>query len=467
MFAYSTSVTADTRAPDKALLRRRLCAFITGPLPEGRPTRDQTEAVPLSNLADWAVRFSPLVEPLPPNALLADITGCEHLFGGEAALARQFSEGLARLGWDNRVAVAETVGAAYALACAGTEPRVVVPPGQARDFLAPLPVAALRIDPPICQQLARIGVCAVGELLRLPRSALAMRFGPQPVLRLQQALGEVFEGVATRYPPTVPGSRLEFDPPAKELPKIEPAVDLLLRELFLQMQQRNRALRQLECILYGPHRPPRVLSIEFVRPCRAQKHVAALLKQRLERVRLSEGVSGLAVVARQTAPWRPEQADLFSGQVSREAEELTGLLDRLVNRLGHDAVVQAELQEDYQPEAAFRYVPIGQALERARGSRPASAGVTAGRLRPTVLLPRPQPIRVISQVPDGPPSWLSFGGREHLVARVEGPERLETGWWRGPDLRRDYFRVTTTTGRQFWIFRDLVKQCWYLHGVFS
>jgi protein ImuB len=298
---------------------------------------------------------------------------------------------------------AETVGAAYALAYAGAEPRIVVPPGQVRDFLEPLPVAALRIDVLICQRLERVGICTIGQLLRLPRSALALRFGPQPVLRLQQALGEVFEGVATRYPPTILGSRLEFDLPAKQLPKIEPAVDLLLRELFLQMQRRNLALRQLECILYGPRRPPRVLSIEFVRPCRREKHAAAMLKQRLERVLLTEGVSGLAVVARQTAPWHAEQADLFCGEVSAEAEKLTALLDRLVNRLGQDAVVQVELEDEYQPEVAFRYVPVSRAFERAGRLRFVLPGTTAGRLRPTVLLPRPQPIRVISKVPDGPP----------------------------------------------------------------
>ena len=89
------------------------------------------------------------------------------------------------------------------------------------------------------------------------------------------------------------------------------------------------------------------------------------------------------------------------------------------------------------------------------------------RVRPVRLLPRPVPLRVLALVPDGPPTWLALAGREYVVAHAEGPERIETAWWRGPDVRRDYFRVTTTDGRRLWVFRARTDGRWYLHGVFA
>jgi len=87
--------------------------------------------------------------------------------------------------------------------------------------------------------------------------------------------------------------------------------------------------------------------------------------------------------------------------------------------------------------------------------------------RPTRVLPRPLPIRVIALVPDGPPTWFALRGREYVVARAWGPERIETAWWRGPDVCRDYFRVVAETGEQFWIFRSPDEGRWCLHGVFA
>jgi protein ImuB len=83
------------------------------------------------------------------------------------------------------------------------------------------------------------------------------------------------------------------------------------------------------------------------------------------------------------------------------------------------------------------------------------------------VLRRPLPIRVIALVPDGPPTWFALPGREHVVARAWGPERIETAWWRGPDVRRDYFRVSSETGEQFWIYRSAKDGRWFLHGVFA
>ena len=200
------------------------------------------------------------------------------------------------------------------------------------------------------------------------------------------------------------------------------------------------------------------------------------------------------------------ELDLFEPRDPNREEEFGCLLDRLVNRLGARAVVRVELVDDYQPERAFRYVSVAEGAEKgfsaqssvipsaARNPAPnahlrqipqslRSFGMTNSALphaapssaaspraappRPTQLLPKPLPIRVIALVPDGPPTWLAWRGREYVVARAWGPERIETAWWRGPDIRRDYFRVTVESGEQFWIFHSPTDGRWYLHGMFA
>lgn len=431
------------------------------------PYEPQRDRAVLWQLAAWAVRFSPQVEPVEPGTLLIDITGCQRLFGGEANIVRQAVDGLARQGFFAQAAIADTVGAAGALASSPTEDRChIVPPGQASAYLAPLSPAALRIDAGVSARLDALGVRTIGDLLMLPRASLPARFGPQLVQRLQQALGEVFEGVALHQPEQVPQARLSLEHAAHELPAIQPIVDRLLAEVFEQLRRRDLALRRLDCVLYFERTPPATVSIGFSRASRAREHAAKLLHQRLERVDLSAGVCGLMVAAGETSRWRPGQTELFEQRAPDEEEALAGLMDRLANRLGYDAVLRAQLIDDHQPEMAFRYVSVAEAGCEP-GERAAKSDHLAVCARPVRLLPRPVPIRVMALVPDGPPTWFAYRGREHAVVSAGGPERLETAWWRGPDIRRDYFRVTAETGAQFWLFHAFNEQQWYLHGVFA
>lgn len=423
----------------------------------------------LKRLAHWALRFSPVVQPVEPDTLLLDITGCRRLFGSELNLATQARDGLLRQGFHARAAVADTVGAAYALATAGGNPLSVAPEGQTSACLAPLPPAALRIDPDVAGRLETLGVRTIGDLLMLPRTSLPARFGSHLVLRLQQALGEIYEEITPHVfePPPAAGLRLET--PLGDPQALQVVVRRLLEELFAQLAERTLALRRVDCVLIHEGRPPTVLSIGLSAASRAWRHIDELVQRRLETVDVSCGISGVRLIACDTVRWRPGQIDLFEPRDPAREEEFGCLLDRLLNRLGYGAVVRAELLDDYQPERACQYVNVGGAGDGELAAEGRAASWPGGDLapRPTKLLPRPLPIRVIALLPDGPPTWLALGGREHLVSRAWGPERIETAWWRGPDVRRDYFRVAVETGEQFWIFRDARQERWYLHGVFA
>jgi protein ImuB len=422
------------------------------------PQRDRAA---LERLARWAARFSPLVEPVAPDTLLIDITGCAQLFGGESNIARQAVAGLAQQGFRSRAAIADTIGAAHALASAAAEVFSLAPAGQASAHLAPLPPAALRIEPQVAARLEALGLRSIGDVLMLPRATLPARFGAQLVLRLQQALGEIVECVTPYRPAEFPQARWPFENPVADFQTIAAVAEQLWADLFKQLQQRQAAVRRLECILYYERVPPRVLAIGLARASREQRHVATLLRQRLEPVDLTAGVTGLVLVARETACWHDVQGELFEPHAPGDDEALGCLIDRLAERLGSAAVLRPCLLDDHQPEMAFRYV--GWALPTTGGESVGGAHPT----RPVRLLVRPALIRVIALVPDGPPTWFGYRGREYVVVWAAGPERLETAWWRGPDIRRDYFRVTTETGEQFWIFHATNQREWYLHGIFA
>lgn len=437
----------------------------------------QRDRMTLKRLASWAIRFSPIVEPVAPDTLLVDITGCELLFGGEKNIAQQAVAGLRRLGFCARAAVADTVGAACALAVAAAEPLTIVPVGQTSAYLAPLPPSALRLDAQIAAQLDALGVRSIGDLLALPRSALPARFGGQLVRRLQQALGETFEGVTPHRPEEAPVARRRFETPLADGQVIRAVAEELLAEVFAQVRRREAALRRLDCGLYYEHAAPRVISIGLARASRQQEHVAKLLAERLEQADLTPGLTGLMLIARETSRYHGGQGELFEPCEPGADEALGCLIDRLASRLGHQAVVRPRLVEDHQPEMAFRWVPLAEAgcqpekdVDGGRANEShlrSSPTLRDGRASaPLRLLPRPVPIRVIALVPDGPPTWLACHGREYAIVQARGPQRLETAWWRGPDVRRDYFRVTAETGAQFWIFHATNDGRWYLHGMF-
>lgn len=463
-----------------------------------RPYEPARDRAALRKLADWAVRFSPVVEPADPDTLLLDVTGCELLFGGEASLAHQAAEGLARAGFSARAAIADTIGAAYAVASAGSDSVCVVPPGQTSAWLAPLPPSALRIDPRVCDRLDALGVRTVGDLLMLPRSTLPARFGQTLVLRIEQALGEVFEPLTPHVAEPISTARQRFEMPVTDVAVVQTLAVELLDAVFGEVLDRQRALHRLECVLHLDRVGPRVLRIGLARASREPRHVAQLLQQRLERIDLTPGVLGLTVLARETSVHLPDQVNLFEPRPPQDAEALGDLVDRLANRLGYEAVARPQPIDDHQPEKAYRYVsvaaaglepgptpgaasrsragipPVTNRCHRGSGtastsSRPAHHPPAPAPLppRPVRLLPRPVLVRAIALVPDGPPTWFAWNGAEHVITQATGPERIETAWWRGRDVRRDYYRVTTQEGVQYWLFRARDDGRWYVHGVFA
>ena len=446
---------------------------------DARATRPELVSVPaepaadseaLARLGAWCARWSPLVALDPPDGLLLDISGVAHLFGGEAGLIADLRRHFERAEFPMQMALADTPGAAWALARFTSGG--ITPAGGARDLLAPLPLAALRLGDDTLRRARRFGLRAVGDLYALPRAKLARRFpqndGLTLVRRLDQALGDVAEPLILLNKLPRYSRREIYHDPLGDIAGIEARLPGLIEALAAALERDGRGARQLTLTACRVEGDSVMLSAGLGRPSRNTANWLRLLQDKgLDRIDPGFGIDSLILSAPTTESLPPEQAAL-DGQDDPD-QELGELIDRLVARLGDEAVVVPHLHESWMPERAVRW-RSGQRLA------PANIGVCPGS-RPILLLDRPEPVEALFVVPEGAPERFRWRRVMRRVVRAEGPERLSPEWWspsRCKRRTRDYYRVEDENGVRFWLFREGLfdredqerSPTWWLHGLF-
>ena len=437
----------------------------------------------LEDLAAWCERYTPYValdrshEHAAGGGLWLDVTGCAHLFGGEAALREDLLARLCRQGLAAAVAIADTPGAAWAVARYGETP--IVPPGGVRVALACLPVAALRLDPDTVQMLERLGLERIESLYPLPRRALVARFGDALTTRLDQAEGQVVEPISPRPPPPAHRAQMAFAEPIAQADALAPVIRRLLAELCSGLAVASLGARRLTLAFYRVDNSTAAVAIGTSRPCRDARRLERLFAEKLEHVDLGFGIERALLEAVVVEPLLPEPLAwraMGAGDLD-QTRDLAPLVDRLSNRLGPDAVSQLAPRASHIPERAQARVP---ALSPEAAGPFATRGGLHGPApaRPLRLLARPEPIEAVAPLPDEPPVLFRWRRALHKVATVRGPERLAPEWWREPgsdpaSATRDYFAVEDTEGGRFWLFREglylagAAMPRWYLHGLFG
>lgn len=430
----------------------------------------------LRELAVVAQQFSPVVALDPgdlPEALFLDATGCGVGLGGEMAFAGLVVNAVRRRGYWGFAAVADTVGAAWAVARYGagsrlfdTEPRArvaVVPPGEQTDALGPLPIEALRLSPTAIEVLHALNVVRVEQLLALPREQLPARFGTEMLICIDRATGATPEGLKPERLIDPLEARWSFEPPVANSQVLLNVFEELLTRLLKEIRGQDVGFQKLLWWLKVGNCDQVCQPVELLRPTASARDLLDLIRLQLERVKLPGEVTDVTVRATVVAPLVYSQADLFGGRVgAQRPPDVTGLIERLSSRLGNAAVLRPRLVPDAQPELAFAYDPWLATTNRPREQPRIPIRLT----RPACLKERPEPVRVMS-APGGPPGWVQWADREYAIERTWGPERVETGWWRGADVRRDYYVAETTDGERLWLFRDLAAGGWFVQGVFA
>ena len=440
---------------------------------EADPVADRTA---LARLAAWCLRYTPLTAPDSPDGLWLDITGCADLHGGEAAMLADLVGRLERSGVTARTAVADTPGVAWAVARhAGPSATVVMPGGQA-DAIALLPVAALRLSSDAMAGLRRLGLDLVGQLASVSRAPLARRFGPGLLLRLDQALGRVFEPIAPQFPSAVIQHRLAFAEPLLTADAFIPAIAHLALVVCAELELAGQGARQLALLFECLDGRVQAVRIGTAKPSRDARHLGRMLDERLEEVDAGLGVEAmrLVVTLAERLAWT-QQAAVLAPDAAPPAD-VSALVDRLTNRLGANRVFRVAPVESDVPERSVRAVPPVDAGAGAPGDAAAHVSWPVTLPRPVRLFRPPQPVQAIAALPDHPPAAFTWRRVRRRVRRADGPERVHGEWWlRDGETRavRDYWAVEDEEGRRYWLFRrgdgaDLATGDlgWFLHGLF-
>lgn len=421
----------------------------------------------LQDLALACGRFSPLVglgDTEPPDGLQLDLTGVPALLGGEAALLEQVSAFFHERGYRVRLAIADTCAAASAVARWGAA-STIVRPGD-RSQLAALPVAALDLAAGVRQQLRQLGIEQIGQLQRFSRASLGARFGRQLLMRMDRLSGTLVQTLVACRSPPVWQVEQAFEHPLTDRGLIEVVLGELAVRLSQQLSSSGLGVLQLEARFFCSGGPLREMRVVFFQPSVEPSHWAGLARLQFERLSFPEGVQRIELAAAVTAARERRQGQLFASGSPGEASELAQLIERLSNRVGRERVLRAELVADAQVERAYCCRPLAGFLAGESSSTSAVPGRWGPLLRPLKLYP-PRGVEVLGVAGDGPPAAFFLAGRRQRIARSFGPERIETGWWRGPSCRRDYYRVETLAGQRFWLFRRLQDQRWFLQGEFT
>ncbi|HEY0148309.1 MAG TPA: DUF6504 family protein [Allosphingosinicella sp.] len=425
------------------------------------------DAALLTSLALYAARrWTPRAAVSGEDGLFLDLTGTAHLFGGEERMCRRILQFCARFGFAARIAVAATPGTAFALARHGAEPLTFCPAGLEAEALAPLPLAALRLEERALAAARRLGLERIGEVLTMPRGPLARRLGKPFLVRLDQALGAAGEAIDPVVPEDPPVAKLRFAEPIATADAIAEALRLLMVQLLDTLRKAGLAARAFTLSCERVDGETQRIVIGTARATRNGKHLLRLLNMKIETIEPGFGLDAMRLLAGRCEPLG---AETIEGELAgdKPAPDLAPLVDRLAGRLGPRSLFRASAVESDVPERSVRRVhPLAP-----------THGWPAWP-RPVRLLARPERVEgVVALLPDQPPRRFTWRGRSYRVAAADGPERIHGEWWRrsGEAERvRDYFQVEDEEGSRFWLYRrgDGVDArtgdlSWYLHGVFG
>ena len=460
----------------------------------------QIEAAFLAVLQRWAGKFSPWVAEEAPDALIVDLTGCAHLFGGEEGLMQAVEQDCADLGLTVRAGIADTVGAAWALArfAGGTaaaarsgddiaqEARAtrsraakrrhwvkggptpagapivnragrIAGSGQTRTALAQLPIAALRLDAETVATLARLGLRQIGDLAGQPRAALARRFGRHLVQRLDQALGVEPEPVNPARPKGNFAVRLTLPEPIGLEDDIAAALDRLLPPLSEKLTAAGQGARRVRMEWHRSDHTMGWTEVGLARPSANPDRIRPLLAMKSGEIEAGFGIDMIRLAAVVVEPVHARQHQGHADAAARGVERLNGnaglddLLGRIGARLGLEAITRLHPAESHIPEKAAKTVA-------AVWSDPAELWPGPPAPRPMELWP-PEIVNA-GETPALPPTFR-WRGRVYETRAATGPERIAPEWWLDePAWRtgvRDYWRVTTRSGERLWLY--------YAHGA--
>jgi protein ImuB len=457
-------------------------------------------AAVLQRLCLHAQRFTSFVSIEPPNALLLEIKGSLKLFGPLERLHAGIDACWRDLALPAHSATAPSTLAALWLArgqpSAGRRgaghpgaghPIVIEDLGALPGCLAKVPIACTAWDIERLRTLRAMGVTRMGELLRLPRAGLARRLGTATVQDLDIALAREFAPRRTFVPRERFRVRCDFETEVENVAYLEKALEPVIARCAEFLRERQAGVQALRLKLEHRAGPATRVHLGLASVTSERRRFTDVLAQKLGRLELEAPVRGMELISGSLQPLSSVSLDVFAGLAGSGAgcvrdsvpqcggrkpeptpagrpqgegqDGLSQLVERLRARLGEEAVYGVASIPEHRPEAAWRRVhELPLAAAPRKGEKMVDRGSGDGMPRPVWLLDAPLAISVPAR-------------HQHQPALVleQGPERIESGWWDGRGVARDYYiaRGARHHGAKLWVFQERRSKRWYLHGVFA
>lgn len=416
----------------------------------------------LNAIAEWCLRYTPVVAVDMPDGLIMDISGCSHLWGGEQPYLTDIFTKLRSFGYDVRVAVADTIGAAWAVSRYGKGSPIVERYGQL-DALLSLPPAAIRLENSITEKLQKLGLCQIKDFIGMPRKALRRRFGDELLIRIDQALGQEYEVINPVQPIEPYQERLPSIEPIRTATGIEIALKQLLEKLCCRLGKEEIGLRKCVFKCYRIDGIVQQIEIGTNRSSRNVAHLFKLFELKIVTIEPALGIEVFTLEAPVVEHISPVQDALWDFSEGGKGTAIGELLDRIAGKFGMDSIHRYLPDEHYWPERSVRLA--------ADLSEKTQTSWRTDLPRPIHLLSKPETIEVTVPMPDYPPMLFRYNGELHNVCKADGPERIEQEWWLQHGQYRDYYCVEDDKGARYWLFRagsyEQGNPKWFIHGFFA
>ena len=406
----------------------------------------------LQRLCLHAQRFTSFVSIEPPNALLLEIKGSLKLLGPLESLHANIDACWRRLALPVSSATAPSTLAALWFARAGAytgNPAagrfVIEDLGTLPGRLAELPIACTAWSIERLQTLRAMGVTHLGELMRLPRAGLARRLSPALVQDLDIALARQPAPRRAFVRRERFRERCDFETEIEQVAYLEKAIEPLVERCARFLRQRQAGIQALQLKLKHREGPATCVQLGLASITSERRRLSDVLCQKLARLDLRAPVRGMELISGSLRGLSASSLDVFAGFTGAGSRDSAPqLVERLRARLGEGAVYGVCLIPEHRPEAAWRRV---HELRLTAAARIEEESIDQKLPRPVWLLNEPLPL---------PKPEI-----------LQGPERIESGWWDGKGVARDYYIARHSDGVRLWVFQERQSKRWYVHGVFA
>jgi len=417
----------------------------------------------LQRLAEWCIRFTPVAAVDSLGGVILDATGCSHLWDGDKPYLSEIIKRIQEKGFHVKAAMADTIGAAWALA-RFRKASCIIHPGKHIEALQTLPPESLRLESETVERLHKLGLHQVKDILSMKRTTLRRRFGDHIIQRINEAIGTQQEFITPVIPVLPYQERLPCLEPIVRIEGIEIALQQLLDTLCIKLRNEGKGIRELVFKGYRVDGKEVSVSISTSGATTNVQHLFKLFELKLSSIEPALGIELFVLEATKVEDHSPLQEDIWKQGGSLQDHRISELVDRLAGRIGSNAIYRYLPVEHYLPELSVQKTTSLTEI-------PSTTWQTA-RPRPIQLLPVPEQIEVTAPVPDYPPMMFRYKGKLHKIIHADGPERIEQAWWIRDGQHRDYYAVQDQDGCRYWVYRlghyDVAKTySWYIHGFFA